>query len=434
MPLLISHPIETGLLPVLINPTINKVKRTERGASAIQIEAELNPGHGDFGVSHLMDIANALDWKHNHDPKNYPRGGYGSWSFAIPVVSNYSYEIGIEDSANGFAINPTWINHRGWAALEHGDGKKDEDFVIREDVAHSWHQSKAMPGGLLAVVVQSTGHASKKPVAITAGGPLVAQQLGNSLHDYSTYVNEILKDDIDPVRKGLTSDRWWVRGWVDDSLGPQIALGDAFAPQTGQTVTKPNVPILEAYATLGNATKSAGRYSGWDTYTYADRDASRSHEMSGPMRPATLKHKIYTTWDKRDWVSEAISTNAYIAVNGTDQDHDAPAEHELDWHPKCSEGAFPFWVHKMIDREIEHPFLGSKRKGLWRRHVKIPISEKPPCNASRGTPADINGNPQETYATVASVWAPNPFQMNGLTFQARPGILNGRALDLLGRP
>lgn len=432
MPQFVSHPAETGVIPVDVAPEIDKVRRVDIGATGAVASAEKNPGYGDWGLAKLADICNVLLWGHDHAKAPRPRGGWGSWSFAVPAIAKVDRRVTVPGIPG---IPGTALTFVDYAPLMAGAGVVDDDFVPRRDIDRPNYLSKRLPSGTVSAILQGTGHGLKMPVSIGAGGPLVAQQRGNELHDYSSFVNEIADNGLDQRRRGLLSDTHWVRGWVDNSAEADFMRGDRFKLAAGSgfagglvaiggTFARPNPPPrIEAYAALLNGTRSAGRVAGYATFTHSDVDASYSYEVSGPLRPATAKHKIWETFDGRDWNAGSISTMAYI--NAGDPDHDCPAEHEEPPHPKCGDGVFPFHVHKMVDSTVKHPFLGSERDGLWRRHVRIPVTEKPPCDGNAMKDTDGNGNPHVTHPTFTSVWAPQGFQTTYLTFQAAPGILRG---------
>jgi len=147
-----------------------KDRRLEYLAGAAVVYPSKTPGVTNTPIGRMADPANGFILR--HDPaKQAPRGGYGSYSFCIPVD--------------------------GQRPLEHGKNP-DMDFLPLSEQPYGVHnlsdnlyvkKAPTAPGFL----TRGTGHDVKDLYILNAGGPIVAHHRTPDAPDASIYVH-----DVDP--------------------------------------------------------------------------------------------------------------------------------------------------------------------------------------------------------------------------------------------
>ena len=124
----------------------------------------------------------------------------------------------------------------------------------------------------------------------------------------------------------------------------------------------------------------------------------------------------------------ALSTNSFF--RGSDHPFSAPLEFEEKPYPTVTEGKFPYWVRLHYDDDVLHPFMGQLRRGMWRWYVKLPITETPKCTPTKDySSVDTNDNPNRTYAEDSRLFVPEKMISNGIYFQPRVNLVQGRKPD-----
>ena len=380
----ILSPAKNGFLGLDADTGINKRERGLFLSTGLNILQENYRGLNNNSADQMVEPANALFWKHTGLA---PRGAWGSWSFGLPA------------------------RHMGNNTFQPLETRStvDPDFEILPVALLGGNLLKPLPDGVEAVVFATAGHGTHDKVAIIAGpgggSPLIAHWRGNNPPSFSTDVFDITGNAIDQIRKAGLDTIFEVRKWA--------APCSAFSSSGDQQYT---------IALNGRASPEG---QGFLHVSFGDKDALFSYMASGPFIPSFYaKHGLTHTGDA--WLSAGgISTNAYFV--GTQMPYTAPLRFEEDLYPPVLNGTIAYEVHRKYDPDMTHWFSCGDRKGMWREYVKIPIGETPPCTPTKSyATLDANSNPVRSFAEDTRVLIPKSAQMQGIFFQPRAQILNGR--------
>lgn len=223
----------------------------------------------------------------------------------------------------------------------------------------------------------------------------------------------------------------------DPVTGIKARLSDALRIGPGPTQfcaagTTTGDPTEEFWVYI-NATQHGGRFSGWFAAAFASEDAAFSFEVMGPLRPATKKHNL--AFSRRlppAARGRAFNTGAFdCEANWTrgNPKFDAPMEILDVEEPDVQEPeGFPIRVWLMHDKDEFHPWMCKpfKLPGKRRWHLRSPVQETPPCDASKAyATVDSNGNPERAFESAPSVYMPGGTLSSFIDFVPQPGILLG---------
>lgn len=349
-------------------------------------EAQLDTaGMGDFGIKKLSDPANALFMRADHTKVLAPRGGWGSWSFAVPAMQGKHPAGG-----TGFIPMHSHAQHT------------DEDYRPINALFQTY--GELLPHKTMAAVLATTGHGAHEPVAIMSGGPLVADWLSSKAPRYSRWLFDIVPggDELDYDRKAGLHTALRVRKWAE--------------PCNKYAVANPLMAIAL------NFTKSRDG-TGLGFAHFVNADAYMSQEADGPLTPATITHEI--GFGDVSIRAGAISTRALY--HGGNPLRDGPLPFTEEDEPPVQEGIYPYRVWLMWRKPFSRKFLCGKRDGRWDLHVKLPVEETPACNAEKIAVKDSNSAYQRGETATGAVYTAAAYMASGgLVAIVRPGTLLGR--------
>lgn len=378
-----------GILALDVSNLNDKKLRGLLSANAGNLTEEKDVGFWNYKSNHLSEPGNTLFWEHDHSIIKMPRGAWGSWSFAMPYMT---------DPATGSSSGHPMQLAAG------GVGFRDADFKIANVFFQHPSYGGVLPKDTWGIAVATTNHGPKDKVGIT-NQPLVAHWLGNQPPIYSRHLFDIQGDSLDPNRHAGLHSAWRVRKWD-------------FLCQTGTT----SGPTSRFAIALNGRTAADG--TGHLFTTFPDADAHLSYDADGPLRPATDIHLQVTTSDGPIHAG-AIDTDAYY-TNGN-KPFDGPLDFEEKIYPTVLDGITPYKVHLWFDTKADHTFRCGPRKGKWKWFVKLPVSETPKCEPTKTYALlDANSNPQRTYSEAQRLFVPQKIQGSGIYFQGRPHVMKGR--------
>lgn len=434
-------PRRDGLAQLRADPALPKASRGELLETASVIGPERNPGHRDFAAKAKAEPGNAGWYEHDHSLVLAPRGAYGSYSWAMPAESN----------ADG-----TW-----WPVEQSGGPAFDGDDDFASQAAHSIGFDR-VPHGVVAALLETTGHAQSNKIAIISGGPVVADYRSSSPDDFSSLWFDVDPDDhLARERKARTSTAFEVRKYVQPcgrpsgvtSSGSGGAYAAAFAAwqaaysaavASGQTPPPP--PDVPAPPAEGDDTPPAGEpaddyaiawqlgstprdVGGYGFATFRNMDVHASFLRSGPFIHSSSKHKLASPGDA-ELRSMSLHTNAYYwdGIELGDDSRDGPFRFSPEPWPHPRTGEIPYLVERRFHPEPDHAFHCGPRKGYWEEFVRLPVTETPPCTPTKDFGAlDADGNKARTYADAPRLFYGGKQQSQGIYFQPRPGLFGGRA-------
>lgn len=373
-----------GILALDVEKSLDKQARLHLSVAAAETQPESIVGLGDFGIRKLSDPANALMWQSDHAKVLAPRGGWGSWSFAVPAMHQMH--------PNGTL---------GFIPLHSHAKQLDEDFKPLTNVL-SMSYGELTPGKALGVVVATTGHGVHEPVAIMSGGPLVADWLSGKAPKYSRWLFDITPggDDLDYNRKAGLHSALRVRKWSIPCS--KYAGQDLMAIALNFTRSRDGTGL--GFAHFGSA------------------DSYLSQEGGGPLTPATGTHEV----GFGDASIRAGAIQIMALYHGGDPKMDGPLPFTPEKEPDVQEGIFAYRAWLMWRPNFERQFLCGKRDGRWDLHVKIPVQETPTCNPTKTAVKDGNGVPQKGFMTTSLVYTPSAYAGgSGFVGMVKPGNLKG---------
>jgi len=376
----IQHNYRIGPLALDIDGRFDKRQRSLFTMTGITIREEKNAGFWNFVGNDYGDFANAMTWEHI---VSKPRGGWGSWSFAIPYMT-------------------------GVGTIGHPMQLKDiEDPDFMPDTVYTQQSyGGLLPRGLWGIAAATTNHGPKDKIGVVSGGPLVAHWRGNQPPAYSRHVFDITGDRLDPKRHAGLHSTWEVRKW---------------APPCSSKISASSFVDLYAIALNGKASKDG---TGFLFTTFPDADAHLSYGLSGPLRPASSKHLL--AYGNSPIHAGAIDTNAYY-TDGRPE-FDGPLEFIFEDYPTVREGVTPYKVYLKRDKNATHRFNCGQKKDVWKWYVKLPVSETPKCEPTKDyAKLDSNSNPVRTYQQEPMLVVWQNQLSHGIYFQNRANILKGRA-------
>lgn len=378
-----------GLLALDVSPLNDKKLRGLLSTNAGQLTEEKNKGFWNYRSKHTSEPGNVLFWEHEHSLTKMPRGAWGSWSFAMPYMTNP-----FTGSSQGHPME----------RAAGGIGLRDADFKSANVFFQHPNYGGALPKDTWGIAVATTLHGDKDKVGIT-NQPLVAHWLGNSPPLYSRHMFDISGDSLDPNRHAGLHTAFRVRKWD-------------FLCQTG-TTSSPSV----RYAIALNG-RTAADGTGHLFTTFNEFDAHLSHDADGPLRPATDIHKQVDTSDGAIHAG-AIDTKAYYTQGN--KPYDGPLDFVEDKYPIVKDGVTPYKVHLWFDYDAPHHFRCGPRKGVWKWFVKLPVGETPECTPTKDySSSDVNSNPRRTYAEAPRLFVAQKIQGSGIYFQPRAHVMKGR--------
>ena len=380
----IIQPKTAGWLGLDADVGINKKERGNYLSSGGRVLKEQRRFLYDNQVDFMVEPGNALFWGHDHITQLTPRGAWGSWSFAMPYIT--------QAGASGHPMQLANV--------------KDPDF--RSDIVFQQQSyGGELPLGLWGIAAATTNHGPRDKIGVISGGPLVAHWRGNQPPTHSRHVFDIQGSNLDPKRHAGLHSVFEVRKWDF----PCQAMGTS------------SVAFQDLYAIALNGRTSADGTGNLFT-TFPDFDAHLSHNMNGPLRPATKKHRFAVTSDGPIHAG-AIDTNAYYT--GGREPWDGPMEFIEDQYPIVKEGVTPYKVYLKFDTSADHSFRCGNKLGVWKWYVKLPVSETPPCDATKDySTVDSNSNPLRTYAESTRLVLHQKAISTGIYMQPRSNILSGR--------
>lgn len=340
-------------------------------------------GKGDYPINFPADVMNAFTLKTKQQGAVIlPRGGYGSWSFATPMVKE----------------------PKGWRPL-FDPGTADTDYEYVHPVI--FNGGAAVPDGAKAIVVATVGHGSRQLVGFLGGSggggsaPIISDWRSKSPPDYSTFVHDMQGTALDSLRKAGFHTFTRVQKWMEPCQKYKW---------TGE------------FAVALNGTKHVKDKTGLLFAHFEKAEAFLSHEAWGPLRPATEYHEV--GFGDQGINSGAIDTKALYTGGNPDYDMPLPFEEQDERSPRT--GRFEYRVFLWRRKKWKRKWLCKDRERRWDLHVKIPVTETPPCNPTKTAPPDSNGVPMRAFPVAASVIAPGTFGGQGFVFNPRPGLLLGK--------
>lgn len=256
-----------------------------------------------------------------------------------------------------------------------------------------------------------------------AGPSLVAHHYQPNPPDNSSMVYDPGDGSDDDASAGLHGAVWvmpWVKGFC--SANPQHEMPG----KTDVPLVDPPASLPEGWALALNGTMSGGDTTGWLTTRHANRMACYSQEAGGPLMPTEgVRHMLAKAKDPRDGTDWRINQGMLWcdAIWGRgDPKKQAPLE-ILDRDAPDYTVPEGFYVKARIvyDDDLMHVnHCGANRRGMRIVVVPLPITQQPPCTASRQVVKDSNGNPERSYPASQTVYSADLFNSPGLVFTPAP--------------
>lgn len=378
-----SIPARAGIRPMDASPATDKDERVQTTMMGGQTMPETAKGKGDYQINKASDVLNAFFLKTKPTGAVIlPRGGYGSWSFAAPMVKD----------------------PKGWRPM-FDPANPDADFEYVHPVI--LNGGAAVPDGSTAVVVATVGHGSRQLVGFLGGSgggggaPIISDWRSKSPPDYSTFVHDMQGGSLDSLRKAGFHTFTRVQKWMEPCQKYKWS---------------------GIFAVALNGTKHVKDKTGLLFTHFKDNEAFLSHEAWGPLRPATSYHEV--GFGDVGINSGAIDTAALYTGGNEEYDMPLPFEEEDEKSPRT--GRYEYRVFLWRRKKWKRKWLCKERERRWDLHVKIPVTETPPCNPTKTAPPDSDGVPTRSYPVAASVIAPGFFGAQGFNFNPRPGLLYGK--------
>lgn len=346
-------------------------------------------GTGALAPAAHSDPANALFWR--HDPaKNAPRGGWGSWSFAMPgVMENIP-------GSDGYALYP-------YGAA----GAIDEDFIplteaenVGEDfdrhgvLRRGYGADKSLfPIGTEFLITSTTGHGTHTKMAAPIGGPLVASHWDRP--EYSRHVFEVRHNKLaehgplhshlrvidSPALEGFDGH---IPAWNLGAIHGVTGGRGAFVAQSYDSPGANMLPADFAFPAVGlvrGIEKSIGAYA--------------SVLADGPFHTggANDKHRRGVAADGTPWNAGHLSTGALWYC---DELRDGPQEFTRKIYPQNARDGG--WFQTPVEQQFDPTFqyatpTGQRHNGAWRWVARSPIyTPDPPVELARAVKQTININ------------------------------------------
>lgn len=384
----LNLPLRTGIYPVDLDSSQPKGNRIGLTLVGTITTREDSAGKHDWKSKQASDPANAFILKaDNSGGALAPRGGYGSWSFCVPMVKE----------------------KKGWRPLA-DTVNSDVDFEYTHPTIFSGGQ--AVPEGTVALITATTGHGTRELVGVVAGGgsapPIISDWLSDKPPAYSTLIHDMDGPVLSQIRKAGFHTFTRVMKW-----GEPCSLGKTVSP--GQ----------DKYAVALNGTQSADKTGGLFA-TFNTAEALLSEHYFGPLGACSRKDHTVAFGD-RDIRSGRINTAALYG-GGSHREGPLPFE-EID-EPRVSTSVFPVRTFLQWRPKYKRNWLCGTREGRWDLHTRIPVAETPPCNPSKVTePPGSDGNPRDTFPTATTTYTPGFYGSQGIDFMPRPGALLGKPIS-----
>lgn len=159
-----------GLPLIDVDGSIPKHLRNRFAASVGYAIRHPNRHNSSIVILRACDPANAFLWKFvDGEPRGL--GGWGSWSFAFPVRASRTNAV--RPLADRNAFDADFLELFAFNDF-HGE-REDELFAMFSWMLNGYGRADArLPIGTEGVLVASTGHGTRRPLVMPAGGPLVA--------------------------------------------------------------------------------------------------------------------------------------------------------------------------------------------------------------------------------------------------------------------
>lgn len=366
---------------------------------------ESDAGHGNWNLIRPGDHGNFMFWP--LDPAAGPTRG--------AEVGSYSYAIPARKDAGEFLP----LDVPGFLAYEY------KPLVIEEAGPDDW------------IVLSTIKHGDRRKIAfrnaVGTGMILIADHRSDKPPTLSSIVHDGKGKSHDTDRKAGLHTAWEVREFV--APYPKKQPPPPPAPGSGKTAATPGPtkggkqpePTVSRRWALSWVADAAADNTGFCNVGFGDRTAFFSQLVAGPFVPSVIeKHWL---GDTRDGPELAGALSTLSLFRGSDHPYSAPLQFEEKPYPTVTEGKFPYWVRLHYDHATPHVFgpWGEKRDGMWRWYVKLPVTETPKCNPTKDYEStDVNGNPDRSYADDSRLFVPQEAIHNGIYFQPRVNLIQGR--------
>lgn len=355
----IMTPAKSGYLGLEADRALQKKKRGEILAGAVQGFDEKTKGRRNYQAAWPSDPANALLLR--SDPaKNAPRGSSASWTFGVPAT---------RDGAN-------------WRPMQRFK-LGDKDFLT---------VAAKILGPRDAVLFETTGHTDHETVALVGGTNIRAHHL-NSPPPESSLVHDIdAQGQPDAVRNGGLHYTLRVRQMPEQfctGKKPKLPNGEKdTAPPDKPT---PGAPLR--YAPMLNFTRNGDGTRADGIMHFANEEAVGSHEAFGFMRPSAPKHTV--GFGEAPIRQLAFDIDRGVFGDGSDP-WSAPFLWVRDKWAKGSRGPFIRDVETRMNFGATHATLCGSASGMWQEMSwkdKETPTETPPPTTPPKTPPPVTGPP-----------------------------------------
>lgn len=401
-----QHVSVTGFQVADADSTIAESIRGSIIPAFATLAREDDMGHENWRIYRPGDPANMMYWA--LDPNQPPVRG--------TVTGSYSYVFPARKKPDG----------------------KFLPLDVPGSLAYSYKPEAIEEAGPLDwLVVGTVKHGDRRKLAFrNPAGPnliLIADHRSDKPPTLSSIVHDGKGDRHDDVRKAGLHTCWEVRQWVTPAPDPAqqpvpLPISGGKTQATPSTPKKGPEPTVTRKWSIAWIADSSADGTGFCRIGFGDKDGLYSHMTGGPFIPSVKqKHWLGDTVDG-PMMAGALSTNSFF--RGSDHPFSAPLEFEEKPYPTVTEGKFPYWVRLHYDDDVLHPFMGQLRRGMWRWYVKLPITETPKCTPTKDySSVDTNSNPNRTYAEDSRLFVPEKMISNGIYFQPRVNLVQGRKPD-----
>ncbi len=386
-------------------------------------------GHFVIDPDVIGDFLDGVGWPATEPPRveaGQIKRENGAWMGAWPaVLTSIPQPINPKAISSNPLLGPSTV-YKVRPLFEHPKiGLKGDLRFVELEVIPALPDLKK---GTKGIVLNLTHEDKQVPVFMPINSDKLIAHWLNSPNDQSTTVFDINRDGIpDPDRNARIDTTWQVREWTEPCQKAPVII-----PPTGKTGVKPRKPrkppALQSSAKYGVAINAKRSHEGPGYFfaTYPGMDALFSFLMNGPLRPATLRHKLADRPTDGPLVAGALDTNAYFT--GGNEPYDGPLRFIEQPYPEVNDGVHPYEVFRHMDFRVKHGFRCRNIEGVWKEFVRLPVTETPPCTPTKQLDTILSGDKdfvQRTYDRASNLVYMGKVQANGLIWQPRSGVLRG---------